>query len=300
MEDPARTQGAVRPWVRPTGKGSHVGLMWVVLAAFLFGAGSVAQAAAVTALDVGTSLPWTRLLRHPWFVAGTLAEGAGALCHVAALQSVSMAVAQCAVSASLAVTALVARVWFGTRLGASGIAAVGALSVALVGLAAVAGSTGTATDTVGLEIGLAAAAGAIGLAGLAGAVARRGVVLAACSGLGFAACSTAVKLVDLARPLAALTSVPTLVAAVTGALGCLFWTLALRHAAVTTATAVVVVAEVVPPSLLAPLLGDTVSAWFGLVAPLTLALAATACVLLARGGHAPAPVEPAPAIPVAA
>jgi drug/metabolite transporter (DMT)-like permease len=276
--------------------------MWVVLAALLFGAGSVAQAAAVSALDDGASLPWTRLLRHPWFVAGTLAEGAGALCHVAALQSVSMAVAQCAVSASLAVTALVARVWFGTRLGGRGIAAVGVLSVSLVGLAAVAGSTGVATDTVALEIGLAIATAVIGLAGLAGAVAGRGVVLAVCSGLGFAACSTAVKLVDLSRPLAAVASVPTLIAAVAGILGCLWWTLALRHSSVTTATAVVVVAEVVPPSLLAPLLGDTVSSWFGVVGPAALALAAAACVVLARSGHAPAPapVAAAPRVPVAA
>ncbi len=276
--------------------------MWVVLAALLFGAGSVAQAAAVSVLDDGSWMPWTRLLRHPWFVAGTVAEGAGALCHVVALQSVSMAVAQCAVSASLAVTALVARAWFGTRLGARGIAAVGVLSAALVGLAAVAGTTGAATDTVALEIGLAVAAGVIGLAGLAGAVARRGVVLAVCSGLGFAACSTAVKLVDLTHPLSALTSAPALVAAASGALGCLWWTFALRHTSVTTATAVVVVAEVIPPSLLAPLLGDTVSSAFGVVAPVMLGLAATACVVLARTGHAPAPapVEEAPRVPVAA
>lgn len=278
-----------------------MGLTWVVLAAVLFGAGSVAQAAAVRALDHGGRLPWTALLRHPWFVAGTLAEGVGALCHVAALQSVSMAVAQCAVSASLAVTALVARAWFGTRLGVRGVVAVGVLSVALVGLAAVAGRTGSATDTVALEIGLAVAAGVLGLVGLAGAIGHRGVVLALCSGLGFAACSTAVKLVDLSRPLAALTSVPALVAAATGLLGCLWWTLALRHTTVTTATAVVVVAEVVPPSLLAPLLGDTVSSWFGIVAPLALALAATACVVLARGRRpVPAVPDEAPRVPVAA
>ncbi len=279
-----------------------MGLTWVVLAAVLFGVGSVAQAAAVTALDDGAALPWTALLRHRWFLAGTLAEGAGALCHVVALQSVSMAVAQCAVSASLVVTALTSRVWFGTRLGARGLAAVGVLSVALVGLAAVAGRTGAATDTVALEIGLVVAVAVIGLAGLAAAVGRRGVVLAVCSGLGFAACSTAVKLVDLARPLAALTSVPALVAAAAGVLGCLWWTLALRHTSVTTATAIVVVAEVVPPSLLAPLLGDSVSSWFGLVAPIALGLAATACVVLARGGHrsVPAPVEEAPRVPVPA
>jgi drug/metabolite transporter (DMT)-like permease len=278
-----------------------VGLVWVALAAVLFGTGSVAQAAAVAALDGWSGLPWTALLRHPWFVVGTLAEGVGALCHVAALQSVSMAVAQCAVSASLAVTALSARAWFGTRLGGRGLVAVGVLSVSLVGLAAVSGRTGAATDTVALEIGLAVAAGVITLAGLAGAVGRRGTVLAVCSGLGFAACSTAVKLVDLSRPLAALTSLPALVAAATGLLGCLWWTLALRHTTVTTATAAVVVAEVVPPSLLAPLLGDTVSAWFGLVAPAALALAATACVVLARARRTPpAVVEEASRVPVAA
>ena len=120
------------------------------------------------------------------------------------------------------------------------------------------------------------------------------MVLAVCSGLGFAACSTAVKLVDLSHPLTALTSAPALVAALTGALGCLWWTLALRHTTVTTATAVVVVAEVVPPSLLAPLLGDSVSSWFALVAPIALGLAATACVVLARGGGRPARARPRP------
>jgi drug/metabolite transporter (DMT)-like permease len=277
-----------------------VGLVWVMLAAVLFGLGSVAQAAAVTSLDAG-SLPWSALLRHPWFVVGTVAEGAGALCHVMALQSVSMAVAQCAVSASLAVTAIGARIWFGTHLGVRGIAAIGALSAALVALAAVAGQTGSATDTVALEIGLVVAAALIGLVGLAGAVGHRGSVLAVCAGLGFAACSTAVKLVDLSRPLAALTSAPALVAAATGILGCLWWTLALRYATVTTATAVVVVAEVVPPSLLAPLLGDSVSSWFGLVGPAALAVAAVACVVLARGHHPTAvPVEEEPGVPVAA
>jgi hypothetical protein len=279
-----------------------VGLTWVVLAAVLFGVGSVAQAAAVTALDDGASLRWTSLLRHPWFVAGTVAEGAGALCHVAALQSVSMAVAQCAVSASLAVTALTARAWFGTRLGARGIVALGLLSAALVGLSTVAGATGAATDTAAVEVGLAGAVALIGLAGLAAAFGRRGLVLAVCSGLGFAACSTAVKLVDLSRPLTALTSVPALVAAAAGALGCLWRTFALRHTTVTTATAVVVVAEVVPPSLLAPLLGDSVSSWFALVAPIALGLAAAACVVLARSGARPTsrPVEEAPPVPVPA
>jgi hypothetical protein len=275
-----------------------MGFAWVGLAAVLFGAGSVAQAAALARGHGG----WTARLRHPWFVLGTLAEGTGALAHVVVLQTVTMAVAQCAVSGSLVVTALVARWWFGTRLGVRGVLAVGVLSTALVGLAAVAGQTGTATDTAQLDVALAAATAVVGLVGLAAAVAGRGPVLALCSGLGFAVCSTAVKLVSFAHPLAALTSAPAVIAAVAGALGCLWWTLALRHAAVTTVTAVVVVSEVVPPSLLGPLLGDSVSSWFALVAPIALGLAATACGVLARSGArpAPAPVGEAPRVPVAA
>jgi drug/metabolite transporter (DMT)-like permease len=274
-----------------------MGIMWVLLAAVLFGLGSVAQAAALGA----TGAPWTAMLRHPAFVAGTVAEGLGALAHVMALQTVSMAVAQCAVSGSLAVTAVAARWWFGTRLGWRGVAAVGALSASLVVLASVAGQSGTTTDTATLDVGLVVTAAVVGLAGLAGAVARRPTLVAVCSGLGFAACSTAVKLVDLTHPLSALTSAPALAAAVTGALGCLWWTVALRLGTVTTVTAVVVVSEVVPPSLLGPLLGDEVSSAFYLVAPLVLAVAALACVVLARGGaEAPAPVvgtlpEPVPA-----
>jgi drug/metabolite transporter (DMT)-like permease len=263
-----------------------MGITWVLLAAVLFGVGSVAQAAV---LADGAS--WSAMLRHPAFVAGTLAEGLGALAHVMALQTVSMAVAQCAVSGSLAVTALAARWWFGTRLGLRGITAIGALSVSLVVLASVAGESGTATDTAALEVGLVVTAAVVGLAGLAGVVARRAWLVGVCSGLGFAACSTAVKLVDLTHPLSALTSAPALAAAVTGALGCVWWTVALRLGSVTTVTAVVVVAEVVPPSLLGPLLGDDVSSAFYLVAPLVLAVAALACVVLARGGaEAPAPV----------
>lgn len=275
-----------------------MGITWVLLAAVLFGLGSVAQAAALAAPDAS----WTAMLRHPAFVAGTVAEGLGALAHVMALQTVSMAVAQCAVSGSLAVTAVAARWWFGTRLGWRGLAAVGALSASLVVLASVAGQSGTTTDTAALEVGLVVTAAVVGLAGLAGAVARRPALVAVCSGLGFAACSTAVKLVDLTHPLSALTSAPALAAAVTGALGCLWWTVALRLGTVTTVTAVVVVSEVVPPSLLGPLLGDEVSSAFYLVAPVVLAVAALACVVLARGGaEAPAPVvgkavpEPVPA-----
>ncbi|WP_218890366.1 hypothetical protein [Actinomycetospora corticicola] len=276
-----------------------MGITWVLLAAVLFGVGSVAQAAVLAAPGV----TWMAMLRHPAFVAGTLAEALGALAHVMALQTVSMAVAQCAVSGSLAVTALAARWWFGARLGLRGIAAVGALSSSLVVLASVAGQSGTATDTAVLEVGLFVTAAVVGLAGLAGAVAGRAWSVAACSGLGFAACSTAVKLVDLTHPLSALTSGPALAAAVTGVLGCLWWTVALRLGTVTTVTAVVVVSEVVPPSLLGPLLGDEVSSAFYLVAPLVLAVAALACTVLARSGaaQAPAPVvgksvpEPVPA-----
>lgn len=259
-----------------------MGIAWVLLAAVLFGAGSVAQAAALAGVDGG----WATRLRHPWFVLGSLAAGAGALAHVVALQTITMAVAQCAVSGSLVVTALVARWWTGARLGVRGVVAVGVLSASLVALAAVGGQSGTATDTALLELGLAVATAVVGMVGLAAAVAGRGLVLAVCSGLGFAACSTAVKLVSSTHLLSALTSAPAVLAAVAGALGCLWWTLALRHAAVTTVTAVVVVAEVLPPSLLGPLLGDQVSSAFGVVAPAVLTVAAPACAILARAGSA--------------
>ncbi len=48
-----------------------MGITWVLLAAVLFGAGSVAQAAVLAA----PGATWTSMLRHPAFVAGTLAEG---------------------------------------------------------------------------------------------------------------------------------------------------------------------------------------------------------------------------------
>lgn len=259
------------------------GLGWVLLAALLLGSGSVAQAVAVRR---HTGAGFAVLLRDRLFALGTAAEGLGALSHVIALQSVSMAVAQCAISGSLVVTALVARFVLGTRLGVRGVVAVGVLGGSLVALALVSGQTGTVTDSSTVEAVLAAATvlvGLLGAAGWVGATPRvRGPVLAVVSGLGFAACSIAIRLVDATSVVGVLADPASLVAAGGGAIGALCWTLALRDAPVTAVTAIAVAAEVVPPSLLGPVLGDAVGTAFVVVAPLVLLAACAASAVLAR------------------
>jgi drug/metabolite transporter (DMT)-like permease len=261
-----------------------VGLLWVALGALLFGAGTLVQAYALgTRRLAGT--PVLRAARDPLFLLGGLAEGGGALAHVVALQSVPMAVAQASVCGSLAVTALGARLVLGTRIGTRGVVAVGVLSAALVALAAVSGESGALTDTGPATVALATATAvlALGVTGLPTLPPRcRSGVAAVLSGLGFAACSIATRLLDTTTALGLLTDPALLVLAAAGALGALTWTVALRHGSATTVTAVVVVCEVVPPSLLGPWLGDTAGTAFAVLAPVALLAASVAAVTLAR------------------
>ena len=260
-----------------------IGLLWVLLAAVALGVGSLGQATALRATGSGAT---RHAVLHPLFLAGTAAQGVGALAHVVALQTVSMAVAQTAVTGSLAVTALGARLVWGHRLGRRGVAAMAALAGGLVGLAAVSSDSGGAvagstTTLVGLaSVTLVLVLGAAAAAGLRAR--HRGGVLALVSGLGFATCSVAIRFLDTSSVGSVITDPVLLVVAAAGAVAGLTWTVALPHAPVTTVTAVAVVAEVVPPSLLGPWLGDEVGTWFGLVAPLALAVAAGAGVVLAR------------------
>lgn len=261
-----------------------VGVLWVALGALLFGAGTLMQAHALGTRRAA-GVPVLRAVRHPLFLLGALAEGGGALAHVVALQSVPMAVAQASVCGSLAVTALGARLVLGTRIGARGVVAVGVLTVALVALAAVSGESGTLTDTGPATVALATATAvlALGVTGLPTlSPRRRSAVAAALSGLGFAACSIATRLLDTTTALGLLTDPALLVLAAAGTVGALTWTVALRHGSATTVTAVVVVCEVVPPSLLGPWLGDTVGTTFAVVAPVALLVASVAAATLAR------------------
>lgn len=265
-----------------------VGVLWVVLGAVLFGAGTLMQAHALAAVPGRAGAPLLRAVRHPLFLVGGAAEAGGALAHVAALQSVPMAVAQAAVSGSLAVTVLGARLVFGSRVGASGIVAVAVLSGALVALATVSGESGTLDEAGPATVALACATALLGIgATLLPALdpRRRAVVAAVVSGLGFAACSIATRLLDTSSLLAPLTDPALLVLAAAGALGALTWTVALRHGTATSVTAIVVVSEVVPPSLLGPWLGDDVGTGFAVVAPLALLAASVAAVTLARLEH---------------
>ena len=278
-----------------------IGLLWVLLAAVALGAGSLGQAAAMRAVRATGAGSTRRAVVHPLFLAGTAAQGVGALAHVVALQTVSMAVAQTAVTGSLAVTALGARLVWGHRLGARGIAAMVALAGGLAGLAAVSSDAGTAVaGSTSALVALASTTLGLGLVAATAAglrPARRGIALALVSGLSFATCSIGIRFLDTSSVGALVTDPFLLVLVVAGGVAALTWTLALRHAAVTTVTAVAVVAEVVPPSLLGPWLGDSVGTWFPLVAPLALAVAAAAGVVLARLEQpVPEPV-PADAVP---
>ena len=133
------------------------GLVCTLVAAVAFGAASVLQAIASRATVRGSRAvdPWllVRVLRQWRFVAGVGLDLVGAFAQLLALRVLPLFVVQAALAASLAVTAILARL-LGTVLGRREWAAVGAVCVGLALVAASAKAQGSATVGIGFRVGL--------------------------------------------------------------------------------------------------------------------------------------------------
>jgi drug/metabolite transporter (DMT)-like permease len=271
-----------------------LGLGSALVAAVLFGAGSIVQtiAARNVPLSVGASHHLViGLVRQPIFVASIGLNLSGFAFHLVALRTIPLFLAQSGISASLAVTALLAMRIFRDPLGRRDWAAVIAVCCGLAVLAASAGRVGEVNKGNGF---VAAVFGALVLIACGAVVASRFHGVGATAGLGllagfgFAGVSVCARLLpDLALE-TVVKSPATYALGVSGGLAFLVYSLALQRGTVTGATGPMIVTQTLTPALIGIVwLGDEIrSGW--------QAAAAVSFVVTAAGAVAHAPFERAP------
>jgi drug/metabolite transporter (DMT)-like permease len=259
-----------------------LGLVAGLLAALLFGVAAVGQAHAARRMPAIGSLPsfLARAIRDLWMIGVAVAYLAGFLLHAVAILQLPLYLAQAAISLSMPVTALVARLTLHERLGLARWVAVAAVTVALALLAVGSGDPGRIHPT-----GLYAAVLwlGIGVILVAGLKARHwsGAWLGALAGVAYTGSATAVRGLD--TPVTALVLLIALSVPVLGVLAFWIYSSALDRAAVTASTGPLIVVQTFLPAVLGvAALGDGVRSWPAAVVGLVLATGAT--VALSREG----------------
>jgi drug/metabolite transporter (DMT)-like permease len=238
-----------------------LGLLGAFGAAVLYGAGTVLQAAGVrgSARRPPGAPGSTGLRSAGLYGAGLLLDALGFLASLAALRTLPLFVVQSAIASSVAVTAVLAAVFLGSRLERSDIAALGAVGLGLVGLAAVASRLH----------GRAAAS-----------------LLALVAGVGVAGTGVSARVIRVPQPWWRGVADPVLWSLVGYSLvGLVCYALALQRGSVTAVAAVTFTVETVVPALIGlAWLGDRVRPGAGGLAALAFGLTLAGCLRLA--GHA--------------
>ena len=258
-----------------------LGLACALGAALLYGVASVGQAV------VSRRLPpleegWLRVLglavRSPLLVSVVAADLVGALLHLVAIDLVPLYLAQAGVAASLPVTAVVSARVLRERLRGRDWCAVAAAGVGIALLAVdsgKAGSTGGGTGFVAGLYVLFAALLVLGFVTYLGTGRLSGAVLSLLSGLAYSGTTLGARV--LGTPGWSLrTLVIAVVIALCGVLGFWLYSFALQRVPVAGATAPLVLAETVGPTVIGiAVLGDGVSsgAWPLIVLGLAMAMA---------------------------
>jgi drug/metabolite transporter (DMT)-like permease len=276
-----------------------LGLVCTLFAAAAFGAASVLQALGSRATDRSSRAvdPWllVRVLRQWRFVAGVGLDVLGAVAQLIALRVLPLFLVQAALAASLAVTAILARL-LGTVLDRREWAAVGAVCVGLALVATSAKAQGSAPVGTGFRIGLLVAVAV--LAGLGAVVARlpaaqRAPALGLIAGLGFGVTAMSGRVITGFAPRQLLTDPASYAIISAGLLAMLFLASALQQGQVTTTTALMILGETLIPALIGVLvLGDQTRPGFTVVAITGFLIAVLAALTLARFGEPPATPTP--------
>ena len=280
-------------------------LVAAVVAALCYGVATVMQAVAARAasnrtvasaasggVDPGL-LP--RMLRQ-WRFAGSLGlDGLGFVAQLVALHRLPLFAVQAIVAANLAVTAVLASMLVRTRLsGKEWLAVTGVVAgVGLLGSSA--GPEGASAVGADFKFSLIAATAVLGVAGLAAARTRdplRTLLLGMVAGSGFGVAGIAARVLNGFGPLSLLTDPAAYAVAAGGIVAILFYVTALEGGSVTVATAAVVLAETLPPSLIGvEFLGDTTRPGLAPAAGAGFVLAVFSAVMLARFGEADQPPD---------
>lgn len=260
-----------------------------MLTGLLFALGAMVLNSAAGLLESDATrraTPHRPLVTRPRYLVGLVVDGLGWGATVVALRYLPVFVVQAVLGGAIAVTALGARLVYGSRLRpVDRLACAGCVA----GLALVAGSAGAdapgAPPTSALLVLVAAAA--VLVAALAWAWSSAASwPLPVLAGLGFGGSSVAVRAVHLAagEDVLALLATPALyLVLVFGAVGLVAYSRALGRTSLDQVTATMLVTEVTVPGLAGILLlGDTVRpGWWG-AAVAGLVLAVAGVVVLAR------------------
>lgn len=257
-----------------------------VVACLGYGFGSVLQSIGARR-PAGATGPtaFLAIMIQPMYLAGLLADGLGFVGNVVAARQLPLFLVQAVMTGSVAVTAVIAALR-GARLGRRDWIALGVLAAGLVLLAVTARAGSAPAPSTGWRVLILAAAGLSALVGLAG---RRGagrswMAAAAASGVGFAMVAVAARGLSSVRYDWRLLADPLLWAVLAGgAVGMIFFALALQRGPVTAVTAVVFMLEMIIPAVVGVLLfGDRVGAGLWPVAGAGFALAVLGVASLAR------------------
>ena len=254
------------------------GLVAAGAAAVAYGLASVLQAVGVR----GGAL--RRWWASRWYLAGLALDGAAWLVSLIAVRTLPLFVVQSVLAASLAVTAVGARLWLGATLRRRQVVAIAAVLAALVVLAAAGGTQSARPAPPWFTVATWVVTIVLVLATWALSRRRSSAALAVLAGLGFSMAATAARAAH-GGGASALAHDPVVWAVpVAGAVGATAYAQALERGAVSAATALLWVVETVVPTVVGvTVLGDRVRP--GLAAPALVAIvvAVAACVVLARG-----------------
>ncbi|MHB2022799.1 MAG: hypothetical protein ACYCO3_05660 [Mycobacteriales bacterium] len=271
------------------------GLLGAFLAAFAYGVGTILQTVGARRTErterVDVRLLW-RLAHSLPFLAGLGCDLAGFLLSLAALRSLPLFVVQAIISASLAVTALLAGLLLGYRLSLRDWTAVAVVTAGLSLLATAAGPQHPAMVAFRyrllLLVGVAALAAVAASAGRAiSGRALGGWALAVLAGLAYGCAGIGARVLHHPDSVRGLVGDPATWAMVgSGLLAVLLYATAVQRASVTLVTGTVTVAETIFPAVVGvALLGDRPRPGFMLLAALGFALTVLGAVGLARYGE---------------
>ena len=266
-----------------------LGLLAVAAAAGVFGAAAICQATAARAVPESSALDprlLSALLRQPIFLLALALNLVGFGLHVVALRLLPLFVAQAGISASLAVTAVLAvRVLGDTLAGVEWVAVV-AVCVGLAMLSLAAGETGQASADTVITVALLVAVVAAGAVGVWASTKHGWVavtVLGCVAGLGFAAVSIATRLVPDLSPAALVGDPAAYVLVLSGITAFLFYSIGLQRGSVTAVTAPLVAMQTALPAAAGiALLGDGVRGGWVVVGVAGLVLTGASAVALGR------------------
>jgi drug/metabolite transporter (DMT)-like permease len=271
-----------------------LGLGSALVAACLFGTGSILQTVASRNVELSAGLSHRLvlgLLRQPVFVGALGLNLAGFAFHLVALRTIPLFLAQSGIAASLAITALLAMRFFGDPLGRRDWSAIGAVCLGLALLALSAGSVGDARADNAFALGIAAGLVVIAVLGLVasrfhGPIAT--ALLGLLAGFGFAGVSLSARLLPDLKPHTVVHTPATYVLCASGGLAFLLYSLALQRGSVTGATGPMIVSQTVTPAIIGLLLlDDKIRSGWAPVALASFVVTAAGAVALARFERAP-------------